>query len=212
MKNTILMLSFLTSALASAADKENTWETQRTDPILVKTRARAGSDVKEIWAEGIIHASVIDIQNTITDVDRFPKFMAYMSVSKKLPTTDADGAFYTYAKLDLPVIAARDFIHKGYIDRDATKDPQGVFANHWFSVPDKLPEEKGTVRLKISEGSWLVSPLPDGKSHVLYKLCVDPGGSIPAFAANKANADGLTDTFKNIEREAQRRATERASR
>ena len=26
------------------------------------------------------------------------------------------------------------------------------------------------------------------------------------LAANRANADGLTDTFKNIEREAQRRA------
>ncbi|MBS1149583.1 MAG: hypothetical protein H6Q89_1281, partial [Myxococcaceae bacterium] len=30
-------------------------------------------------------------------------------------------------------------------------------------------------------------------------------------AANQANADGLTDTFQNIEREAQRRAAERAT-
>lgn len=204
------MLSSLLSALAPAAD--NKWETQRTDPILVKTRARPGSDVKEVWAEGIIAATPIDIQNTITDVDRFPKFMAYMTVSKFVGGTDEDGARYTYAKLDLPVIAARDFVHKTYIDRDAARDPQGVFANHWFAVPDKIPEVKGVVRLKISEGSWQITPLPDGKSHVVYKLCVDPGGAIPAFAANKANADGLTDTFKNIEKEAQRRATERASR
>lgn len=204
------MLSSLLSALAPAAD--NKWETQRTDPILVKTRARPGSDVKEVWAEGIIAATPIDIQNTITDVDRFPKFMAYMTVSKFVGGTDEDGARYTYAKLDLPVIAPRDFVHKTYIDRDAARDPQGVFANHWFAVPDKIPELKGVVRLKISEGSWQITPLPDGKSHVVYKLCVDPGGAIPAFAANKANADGLTDTFKNIEKEAQRRATERASR
>lgn len=206
------MLSFLVSALSSAADKEHKWETQRTEPILVKTRARPGSEVKEIWAEGTIAAPVVDLQHTITDVARFPKFMAYMTVSKFVGGTDPDGAQYTYAKLDLPVIAARDFVHKTIIDRDATRDPEGVFANHWFAVPDKIPEVKGVVRLKISEGSWLISPLPGGKSHVLYKLCVDPGGSIPAFAANKANADGLTDTFKNIEREAMRRTVERASR
>ncbi len=32
-----------------------------------------------------------------------------------------------------------------------------------------------------------------------------------AAAANRANADGLTDTFKNIEKEAKRRANERAA-
>ena len=48
MNRTILMLSSLLSALAPAAD--NKWETQRTDPILVKTRARPGSYDKEVWA------------------------------------------------------------------------------------------------------------------------------------------------------------------
>ena len=98
------------------------------------------------------------------------------------------------------------------LDRDAATDPAGVFANHWFAVPTKLPQRESVVRLKISEGSWLVTPSADGKSsHVVYQLCVDPGGAIPAFAANRANASGLTDTFKNIEREAQRRAAASAA-
>ena len=126
--------------------------------------------------------------------------------------TDPDGARYTYAKLDVPVLSPRDFIHKAYLDRDAATDPAGVFANHWFAVPTRLPQREGVVRLKISEGSWQVTPSADGKSsHVVYRLCVDPGGAIPAFAANRANADGLTDTFKNIEREALRRAADRSA-
>src|SRR5205085_2346398 len=117
-----------------------------------------------------------------------------------------------YARMDVPVLSPRDFIHKAYVDRDAAKDPEGVFENHWWAVPTKLPEKPGVVRLKISEGTWKVTPITADKSHVVYRLCVDPGGAVPAFAANKANADGLTDTFKNIEREAQKRAASRVMR
>lgn len=211
MTRQLLCLVCFTSALAAAAE-ENPWETQRTDPILIKTRSRPGSDVKEIWAEGTLKASTPDIQNAITDVKRFTVFMPYMTESRFLGGTDPDGAKYTYARLDVPVLSPRDFVHKAYLDRDSATDPQGVFANHWFAVPTKLPEVEGVVRLKISEGSWLITPSADGKSsHVVYRLCVDPGGAIPAFAANKANADGLTDTFKNIEGEAKRLAGIRAA-
>jgi hypothetical protein len=185
----------------------NPWETQRTEPILIKTRARAGTDVKEVYAEGDIAAAPADIQDALTDVKRMLEFMPYMTESRLVGEREPDGAQYTYQKMDMPLLSARDFIHKGYIDRDARTDPQGVFANHWFAAPDKLPQVDSVIRLKISEGSWLVTPSADGKSsHVVYRLCVDPAGAVPAFAANRANASGLTDTFKNIEREAQKRA------
>ncbi len=201
----------LTSTLVAAAE-DNPWETQRTEPTLIKTRARPDSAVKEVWAEGDLAASVVDIQNTITDVKRFIVFMPYMTASRFIGDVDADGARYTYARLDVPVLSPRDFVHKAYLDRDSATDPEGVFANHWFAVPTKIPAVEGVVRLTISEGSWKVTPSADGKSsHVVYRLCVDPGGAIPAFAANRANANGLTDTFKNIEGEAQRRSALRTS-
>ena len=211
MTRTALTAVLLLCTLASAED-ENPWETQRTQPILIKTRARKGTDVKEVWAEGDLTATPVDIQNTLTDVKRFTEFMPYMTEARFVGGTDPDGAKYTYSKLDLPVLSARDFVHKVYLDRDANHDPEGVFANHWAAEPTKIPERSSVVRLKISEGSWLVTPSADGKtSHVVYRLCVDPGGSVPTFAANRANANGITDTFKNIEREAQSRAVARVA-
>jgi len=207
MTSTIFGLACLVSILA----EPNPWETQRTEPILIKTRARPGTDVKEIWAEADVAAPVLDIQQTVTDIERFTTFMPYMTESRFVGDAGPDGARYTYARLDVPVLSPRDFIHKAWMDRDSRTDPEGIFQNHWGAVPKLLPEKPGVVRLKISEGSWRVSPNPDGKSHVIYQLCVDPGGAVPAFAANKANADGLTDTFKNIEREAQRRAAAKQS-
>lgn len=197
-------------SLTAQAQGENPWETQRTEPILVKTRARVGTDVKEIWAEGDLAATPLDIQDTLLEVKRYPEFMPYVTDSRYLGEPDPDGARYTYCKLDVPVLSPRDFIHKATLDRDARTDAQGVFANHWVAAPTRLPERASVVRLKISEGSWVVTPSANGKSsHVVYRLCVDPGGAVPAFAANRANASGLVDTFKNLEREAQKRARAR---
>lgn len=195
----------LALALVVAAG-EAPWETQRTDPILVKTRARPGSEVKEVWAEAVVQATPLQIQRTITDVGRYTEFMPYVTESRYVGAADPDGARYTYARMDLPMLSARDYVHKSYVQRDAVVDPKGVFQIRWFAVPEKLPVVAGVVRLQISEGSWLVTPLPGGKgSLVVYRVCVDPAGAVPAFAANRANTNGLIDTFANIEREAKKR-------
>jgi len=203
------MITLALAVLLAAEVDPNPWETQATEPFLIKTRARAGSDVKEVWAEATLDAAPADIQDALTDVTRYTSFMPYMSEARLLEGRDADGAQYTYQKIEPPLLSARDFVHKVYLDRDARTDPEGVFKNHWAAAPDKLPRVDSVIRLEISEGSWRVQPLPGGKSYVVYRLCVDPAGAVPAFAANRANTSGLTDTFKNIEREAQRRAAAR---
>ena len=185
---------------------ENPWFIHRTSPILIKTRARPGTNVKEIWAEGDLRAAPSDIQRTLYDLERFTQFMPYITEAHEVGTREPDGSRYTYSRLDLPVLSPRDFVHRVYVDRDAGTDPSGVFASHWFSVPTKIPERRSVVRLQISEGSWLVTPLPGGESsHVIYCICADPAGSLPAFAINRANASGISDTFDNIEREARKR-------
>ena len=151
------LLALCLCSTVSTAD-EHPWETQRTEPIVIKSRSRAGSAVKEIWAEATVKASTRDIQQAITDVTRFTVFFPYMTESRFVGDREADGARHTYARLDVPVLSPRDFVHKAYLDRDSATDPAGVFANHWFAVPTKLPEVAGVVRLKISEGSWLVTP------------------------------------------------------
>jgi hypothetical protein len=196
----------LAAACATAfADDAPAWETLKTGPVLIKRRVIPGSEIKEVYAEGNLKAPVTAIQAALTDVPRFTDFMPYCNESR-LVAAEADGAKYIYQRLDLPVISSRDFVHKMYVDRDAKTDPQGVFANHWFAVPDKIPERDGYVRLKISEGSWVVTPGENGTAHVVYRLRVDPGGLVPSFAANFGNRDGVLNTFKAVEAQAQARA------
>ena len=168
--------------------------------------------VKEIWAEGDIKGDVVDIQDVLTDTARFPKYMPYMTEAREIGKRDADGAMYIYLRLDMPVLSPRDFIHKVYVDKDARQPwTKGVYASHWHAMPSKIPEKSGVVRLTISEGSWLVTPLPNGKAHLVYKFSADPGGSIPSIFTNMNNVKGPVETFAAVEREAAMRAATRAA-
>jgi hypothetical protein len=201
----LLALAWLVPGAAALAEEATNWETIKSGPVVIKRRVVAGSDIKEVYAEGTLKAEVKDIQAALTDVPRFVDFMPYCNEAR-LVAAEPDGAKFIYQRLDLPVLTSRDFIHKMYIDRDAHTDPNGAFANHWFAVPDKIPERNGYIRLRVSEGSWLVTPGENGTAHVVYRLRVDPGGLVPSFAANFGNHDGILNTFKAVEAQAQLRA------
>ncbi len=197
----------LLSAASAAADE---WETVLTGHVTVKMRARPGTAVKEVWAEGELAAPVQDIQSVLMEPDKFPSFMPYVKESRVLKDKAPDGAQYVYTRLDLPMVQSRDYVLKVYLDEGVKPDGSGAFRNRWVAVTDKLPERHNVVRLKLNEGSWYVTPKGDGtKSHAVYRFVVDPGGWVPSWAADQGNKSGVPDTFRAIEKEAQRRYKER---
>ena len=203
---TSLAVAFALAATAVAAEEK--WETIQTSPLVIKTRPKAGTSVKEVWAEGEIDAPVRDIQDTLMTPERFIHFMPYVKECRRIGKEE-DGSEYVYTYLHLPVVSNRDYVLRVYLDKGVNPDGSGDFAEHWYAVPGKIPEKSGVVRLKISEGSWHVTPKPNGKSHAVYKFAADPGGMIPSFAANMGSTDGVLDTYKAVEREAKRRLAER---
>ena len=88
------------------------------------------------------------------------------------------------------------------------EDGTGVFAQRWRAQPDAIPERRGTVRLRLNEGSWRVEPRGEGRSHAVYRFTVDPAGSIPGFLANMGQKDGVVDTFRAVEKRARQQAEE----
>jgi hypothetical protein len=203
-----LAVALLAPQAAFAGD-ELKWETVATGAITVKSRGRPNSPVKDVWAEGEIAAPVQDIQSTLMESDQFPSFMPYVKESRHIGKPDADGTKYVYTRLELPVVTSRDYVLKVNLIQGVNADGTGEFRNHWEAAPDKLPVRASVVRLKINEGTWHVTPKGEGKSWAVYKFAVDPGGWIPAFAADMGNKGAVTDTFKCVEKEAARRAAER---
>jgi hypothetical protein len=208
MVRSVLAALVVLASVTEARGEE--WETVATDPVLIKARSIPGSSIKEIWAQGEIAAPIQDVQATLVDVERFREFLPYVKEARRLGKAGSDGVQYVYTRLDFgPWISSRDYVVKVQVDRSVARDGTGEFRNHWVAEPDRIPARANVIRLRVNQGSWHVVSRGPNKSFAVYRFMVDPGGWIPAFAANAGNKQGVLDTFSAVEREAQRRAVAR---
>lgn len=195
-------------AVASPAVAER-WETLATGPVVIKSRTRPGTQVREIWAEGDMSAPVRDVQAAIMDTEAYPRFMPFVKESRYVGQPAADGSGIVYGRVEPPVIGPRDYVLEVVMEKGVAPDGSGTFLNRWVALPDRVPRRANAFRLRVNEGSWEVRPLEGGRSHVTYRFALDPGGWLPAFVADIGNRGAVMDTFKAIEREARRRAAAR---
>lgn len=193
----------LVPAFASAGE----WETISAGPIAIKTRSKPGSSVKEVWAEGDVDASIRDVQDAILDAEGYPRFMPYVRESKRLGPPAADKSQLVYSRVELPIVPGRDYVVRVTVDRDVHAG-DAEFMNRWVSVPDAVPQRANVVRLRTNEGSWHAYQ-KNGRTHLVYRFAVDPGGWVPSFVIDMGNRTAVPDTFHAIEREARRRGEER---
>lgn len=207
-----LALILASAAFPAGAQTDGGWE-QVVDgpPITVKQRPVEGLSVNELQAEGHLAAPVQDLQATLTATQDFAKFMPYVKESRFLDEGEDEHGFrLTYALVDMPVAGKRDYVLRTRVVEGVKADGSGNFRNTFVSAPEGLPEKPGVIRIRTDQGGWDIVPDKDGTgAHAVYRLLVDPGGWIPAFATNLATRGGLPDTFRAVEKEAQRRRDER---
>lgn len=194
--------------MAGAHSSAHEWEIIATGPILVKVRPIRGTSARELWAETELDVEVQDLQSAILDSDAYPRFMPYVKESRTLEITQA-GDRFVYTRLEPPFISPRDYVVKVQVLKVVGPDGRGEFANEWRAVPDRVPRRRSVVRLPICDGSWSISRAPSGRSRVVYRASVDPGGWMPGFLSNMANSSGTIDTIRAVEREARRRGDAR---
>jgi len=207
----VMVVGALALAVAPAARAEEPWQTVSTGAVVVRTRSVPGSPVREVWAETDLKAEVRDLQDTILDGESFPRFMPYTKQARRLTQPGPEGFWFVYTRVAPPVIAQRDYVVKVSVERSVEPDGSGWFQNRWISAPGLVPPVEGVVRMAINEGSWSATPRGDGRSHVVYRFRINPGGWIPPFLADLANQSAIPDVFRAVEREAQRRGAARVS-
>jgi len=191
---------------AGAAAPSEPWTLVSSRPIVIRTRARPGTRVHEIWASGLLDAPAEFVQDVILDGESYPKFMPYVKEVRalKLPTTD--GSFFTYQRVAPPLVAVRDVVLHVWVEASLDGEGSHRFRNRWEAVPGVVPHTPGAVRTLLSNGSWEVWRLPNGQCRAIYRFIVDPGGNIPSWLADLGNRTGIPDLYKAVEKEARRRA------
>ena len=167
--------------------------------VVIYSRPRPGSALKEFKAVGPIDAPTSAVGAVIDDFQNYPKFMPYMTECR-LIRRDGD-SMVGYQRLSPKVCADRDYTLRVWKKSWPSTDGL-VFMSHW-SPANELgpPEKKGVVRVKLCEGKWLLEPDGPTKTRATYAIYTDTGGFIPSFIANRVSLTGITKLFAAVRKQ-----------
>ena len=197
----ILTACLLAVATARAADDEKKWEvaSRKTD-LTVYERLRKGGDIKEFKAIGTIAAPPIAVRQVLDDVEEYPRFMPYVIEAKVL--SQERGSRVTYQRLSPPIVGDRDYTIR--VKFETQRGAEGMcYGSRWQAANDLGPaEKKGVARVKITEGSWLLEPIDNGRrTRATYALFSDSGGKLPAMIANTASRTAIPKLFESVRKQ-----------
>lgn len=193
-------ISMVMLALSAAAPPNpNPWEkAKESKGIVVYARDVPNSRVREVKASTVVATSTARVHEVVLDMNHYIEFMPYVE-QVKLVGKQGDNTYFIYYLLDLPLVSRRDYTIrlKDYVDK-----ANSFYQVKWVEANNRGPGEKdGVVRITVNKGSWTIEPIQGGKAtRLTYWLYTDPGGSIPAWIANKANTVSLPDLLTAVKK------------
>lgn len=177
--------------------------------VLYKCRQpSSGFDAYRLEAEIDAPASVVAeaARHNIFDLDLVPD-----NVQKTVLRTQ-DEVAWIYSYIDLPmVVRDRDVITRSERSYDART---GVYRLEWSASNEGPAPRRGVVRMPQSSGSWVFSPLGNGRTRAVYENFTDIGGSLPAWIANPMMDSTVTQSIIDLRQtveDQQRRAAAAAA-
>jgi hypothetical protein len=168
--------------------------------VALYSRARPGSSIKEFKAVGDFDASTRAVHNVLDDVEAYPTFMPFTSECRIL-RREEPSSIVTYQRLSPKICSDRDYTLR--INQTSRPGAAGlIYIDRWGLANELGPPEKPHVlRVKVSEGSWLLEPTATDKTRATYCIYTDSGGSLPAFLANSASAIGIRKVFAAVRKQ-----------
>ena len=161
--------------------------------VKIYTKMDDGSNVRSFKGITQVHASTTDVMALIRDYDRYVEWVDAVS-SVSVIQTESDTTCIIHVKVKLPFpIADRDIVQRISINYQSDT----LFLS-FSTVAELIPEEKGYVRMPLSDGHWKIRQLEDQLTEVELVSTNDPGGSVPKWIINMMTTDSPYKTLKNM--------------
>lgn len=150
----------------------------------LKTYAKQedGKRFRSFKVEATMDGTMESFVRMVTDFDGYKKW-SWHALESKLLKKVSPTEYYFYVTHDSPY---------GVPDRDVALhiviEPQTP-TRHFLSlkisaVPDFIPERPPFVRMIAEDMTAKVTPMPNGKLHIVNEGYVDPGGNMASWAIN----------------------------
>ena len=202
MTRTILFTFILLGFFPLSGRSQDDWKLKTDkDGINIFTRTFPDSKFKAIKVVVELDATLSQMVAVVLDVNTGAQWV-YSTKSSVLLKQVSPSELYYYSEVSIPWPAAnRDFI----AELRAVQDSHSRVVTIYGPIfPDYLPVKKDIVRVRRSEGKWIISPLGKGKIKVEYTLRVDPGGDLPAWLVNMFVTKGPFESFRKLKEQLQK--------
>lgn len=174
------------------------FESER-DGVVIHSRTRAGTGVREFKAIGIIQAPPSSVFAVLEDLETYTRFMPYTAECRVVKREKRD--VFIYQRLDLPFISDRDYTLRTNYDRWQS-DAGTIYRIRW--VPGNEfgpPPTRGVQRVSECEGGWLLEPQTDSATRATYTIYTDNGGAIPPLLANNGSRMAIRKLFEAVRKQ-----------
>ena len=176
--------------------EEQPWQLRaKKDNISVYTRKVPGFAILEFRSDVRVSASMDQVVALFEDAQRTPEWY-YQCVHMALVQEEDPlrRVFYFVIHLPWPV-AERDAVFRRSKSVDAAT---GALTYELTALPDRVPKEKGKIRIPYLKSVWRFTPLKEGQTEIYFQQLSDAGGSIPAFITNALVLDIPLNSLKKF--------------
>jgi hypothetical protein len=192
-------LLFFSSVTGEAIYGE--WEkVAESDGIIGYARTTSESSVNEIKAIGTVDASIPVIEAVLRDEAAKPDYTYMCTEGCRLDIPglkSTKDTYYSYHKVGMPwPFYDRDLVAKVEVMIDGKT---GALLFKIQSIPnDFRAEDEYVVRAPMTRAKWVLTPISESETEVLYQALADPGGYIPAFLINMFSHDMAISTIAEL--------------
>ncbi|MGA2781461.1 MAG: START domain-containing protein [Smithella sp.] len=182
-----VVLSFLV-AMPAGIMAASDWKLAiQKDGIDVSTRPVAGSDFDEFMGSTDIDASIDVVVAVLKDIPAATQWMADCKENREIRKIDEyTSVQFNVTKAPWPV-SDREALCIVTEKKDE-KTGKITFEFHETNDPS-VPIGKGNVRMPEISGQWVLTPINQDHTKVIYTVKSNPGGSLPKSLANMKSKD-----------------------
>ena len=163
----------------------NEWLLVKNDRLRkIKTYARLedGKRYRSFKVEAILDTNVEALARVLLDFENYTRWF-WKTRESKLIRQNSSTEYVVYMVHDAPYgLPDRDAVIKGTIEPQGKNRPYVTL--RVTAIPDALPAKPPLVRMVAEEMTIKFTPLPDNQVEMTTEGYFDPGGVVPAWAAN----------------------------
>lgn len=164
------------------------------DGVNVSTRETPGSAFNAFKGTATLPYPAERIASVIQDVAAYPCW-CYQTSSTEIIRKENNRIYYRAVTLTPPLVKNREVY--SYTERISGITP-GEIILVIKSTESSEPVPDDFVRMPYSNGRWRLVSLSVNSTLVEFEMEADPGGSIPAWLANRASVDAPWQTIKRL--------------